>query len=245
MISPDVIIEKGVYLASTVNNNLSVPYLIVRAKEQRIYSDDVVKKLPATSKSHPQYGEWKLRQKSTNRFINYLENNSFKSLLEIGCGNGWFTHQCSLKVKETVGVDINLQELEQAAKVFKNTQFVYWDIFESSPFNQQFDLIVLNAVVQYFTDFEKLIDRLSSLLSAQGELHIVDSPFYLNDKIEAAKERTEAYYQSMNVPEMNVNYFHHSVDCLKEFDVLYTPALSKVKQLIKGKDMPFGWYRKQ
>ncbi|MBL4670515.1 MAG: methyltransferase domain-containing protein, partial [Flavobacteriales bacterium] len=216
----------------------------VREKEQRIYSDEVVENLPITTKDHPQYEEWKLRQKSTNRFTNYLENKSSTSLLEIGCGNGWFIHQCSQKVKHTVGVDINLQELEQAAKLFANTQFIYWDLFEDVSFKQQFDIIVLNAVVQYFSDFDKLIDRLTSLLSVQGEIHIIDSPFYLNDKIEAAKERTDAYYRSMNVPEMSVSYHHHSVDCIKNFETLYTPETSKIKQLIKGKDMPFGWYKK-
>lgn len=245
MIKPDIKIENGVYLASAVNNNFSAAYLKVREKEQRVYSDAVVKQLPITSKDHPQSKEWKLRQKSTNRFINYLEQNSFNSLLEIGCGNGWFTHQCALKVKHTVGIDINLQELEQAERVFDKTQFVYWDVFETAPFVEQFDVIVLNAVVQYFPNFDKLIDRLKSLLSAEGEIHIIDSPFYLNDKIDAAKERTDTYYKSMNVPEMSLNYHHHSTKNVKDFEQLYTPETSKIKQLIKGKDMPFSWYRKK
>jgi len=244
MIKPDIKIENGVYIASAVNNDFSDAYIKIREKEQRVYSEEVVKNLPITTKEHPQYEEWKLRQKSTNRFTNYLEDNLFNSLLEIGCGNGWFTHQCSKKVENAIGVDINLQELEQAAKVFTNTQYLYWDIFEADPFNQQFDIIVLNAVVQYFPDFDKLINRLSSLLNPKGEIHIIDSPFYQADKIEAAKQRTEAYYRSMNVPEMSINYFHHSVDFIKNFEALYTPQTSKIKQLIKGKDIPFGWYKK-
>ncbi|MBL4668851.1 MAG: hypothetical protein JKY30_06260, partial [Flavobacteriales bacterium] len=74
MIKPDIKIENGVYIASAVNNNFSDSYLKVREKEQRIYSDEVVENLPITTKEHPQYEEWKLRQKSTNRFTNYLEN---------------------------------------------------------------------------------------------------------------------------------------------------------------------------
>lgn len=245
MIKPDIEIEKGVYIASIINDSFSATYLKVREKEQRVYSDEVVKQLPLTTKNHPQNKEWRLREKSTNRFINYLERNSFNSLLEVGCGNGWFIHQCSKKIKNTVGVDINLQELEQAVRVFKsaNLQFAYWDVFDTIPFNEKFDVIVLNAVVQYFSDFYKLINRLKSLLSVNGEIHIIDSPFYENDKIEAAKERTDEYYRLMNVPEMSQNYYHNSIDCIQNFEVLYTPEKSKIKQLIKGKDIPFGWYK--
>jgi len=245
MINNTIKIQNAVYIGSPINVSFSDAYLKVRDLEGRVYSDELVSRLPYMPKNHEQQTEWKLRQKSTNRFVEHLGNTSDKKLLEIGCGNGWFTAHCSKQVKNAIGVDINLPELEQGARVFKqsNIQFLYWDIFSEIPFTQKFDVIVLNAVVQYFPDFEKLKGRLLELLSEKGEIHIIDSPFYKDEEVKEAKERTMSYYTKMGVKQMSEYYHHHSFDVIKDFDVLYQPTNSRISKLLKGKDMPFGWYR--
>lgn len=245
MIKDTVKIQNGVYIASPVNTGFSDSYIKVRELESRVYSDDTVSKLPYMLQNHPQYSEWKMRQKSTQRFIDYLKKKEGKALLEIGCGNGWFTAQCATELNNAVGIDVNIQELEQAAKVFNssNSQFMYWDVFSEIPFTQKFDIIVLNAVVQYFPDFYRLKERLFELLSSNGEIHIIDSPFYSNEEASLAKQRSNAYYTEIGVKEMADYYFHHSFDAIKDVDVLYKPSNSVFKKLVKGKDMPFGWYR--
>lgn len=258
MIKDTIKIQNGVYIGCPINSSFSDAYLKVRDLEGRVYSDELVSQLPYMPKNHVQYNEWKLRQKSTNRFVDYLSFISINSiqaplrmtaknasLLEIGCGNGWFTAQCSKYVKNAIGVDINLQELEQGARVFKqpNLHFLYWDIFTETPFTQKFDIIVLNAVVQYFQDFEKLKERLFELLSSNGEIHIIDSPFYQKNEVELAQQRTKDYYSKTGVEEMIGEYHHHTFDAIKDFEVLYQPTNSRIAKLIKGKDMPFGWYR--
>ena len=245
MIKENIKIQNGVYVGSPINTSFSDSYIEVRDIEGRVYSDEIVSILPYLSKKHKQYNEWKLRQKSTNRFLDYLKDAENKTLLEVGCGNGWFTARCSTKVKRAIGVDVNFPELEQAARVFKNEnlKFTYWDVFTETPFNQKFDIIVLNACVQYFPGFERLKSRLLDLITSDGEIHIIDSPFYLNEELEQAKQRTEAYYQEIGVSEMIKNYYHHSFDLIQDFEILYQPINSKLIKLIKGKDMPFGWYR--
>ena len=121
--------------------------------------------------------------------------------------------------------------------------FLYWDIFTEPPFTQKFDVIVLNAVVQYFQDFEKLKERLLELLSSNGEIHIIYSPFYKSEDVGEAKKRTLSYYAKMGVNQMANYYHHHTLDLIQDFEVLYQPTNSRIAQLIKGKDMPFGWYR--
>ena len=222
-------------------------YLKVRQLEGRVYSDEKVAQLPELEKNDPHHSEWKLRAKSAKRFLNYLKENPQKSkLLEIGCGNGWFTHHCSEYVANAVGIDVNHTELEQAKRVFKkeNLTFKYWDIFTPSPFKFKFDYIVLNAVVQYFPNSDLLITRLKELLADKGEIHIIDSPFYKPNEIDAAKKRTERYYKKMGVPEMAELYYHHSLTDIFDFECLYEPGSSvKLLRFLKEKDSPFGWYR--
>ncbi len=238
--------QQGVFMAGKVNPEFESWYLKAREVEQRVLNDEQVKILPKIESTHPHYDEWHLRSKSADRFEKYLSGKQETKLLEIGCGNGWFTHICSKSVKHAVGVDVNLLELHQAQKVFSapNLSFCYWNIFEENPFETFFDIVVFNASIQYFEELDALFERVCTLLSPEGELHIIDSPFYYQSELQNAKSRTEQYYKNAGIPEMIKYYHHHSYADLRGFEKLYTPPGFISKKLLGKKDSPFGWYRK-
>lgn len=228
------------YLAAFEHN-----YLKVREKEGRVYSDETVLKLPFIGREHSQFLEWSLRAKTLNRFIKYLKGNSYTSVLDIGCGNGWFSNHIANAISgKVIGLDVNKEELEQGNRVFKaeNLSFAYGDIFEAE-FDQKFDLIVMNASIQYFPDLKLLLNRLKSLLSPFGEIHILDSPFYYNEEAcIKAKARTNNYYKSLGYPEMSQFYFHHQISQLNNFKLIYKYSTNPFQKILKGKDSPFNWY---
>jgi len=230
-------------------DSFSLEYLTVREKEGRLLTDFDVKSLPITNKKNSNYKEWKLRRKSTQRILNYLKNkNKPLNILDIGCGNGWFTnHMASIENVDVIGLDINLDELSQAARIFKkdNLKFVYADIFEIPYFfENKYNIITLNACLQYFEDIEKLISVLETFLKPNGEIHIIDSPLYRKEEIHNAKKRTKDYYSTLGAPEMSKYYFHHCIDNLQDFEVLHAPKKSKLHKLISKRDSPFFWYKK-
>jgi 2-polyprenyl-3-methyl-5-hydroxy-6-metoxy-1,4-benzoquinol methylase len=236
--------KNNIIILTDINNQFSDEYLALRKKENRVLTDNQVKILPQTKKGNPNFNEWHLRQKTANRFLNYLKNKQTLSILDIGCGNGWFSHKMSELDHNIVALDVNLEELEQASRVFKteNLQFVYADIFElNDKFINKFDVITLNASVQYFQDFEWLMSTLKSFLKMNGEIHILDSPFYKASEIKAAKKRTLTYYSEMGFPEMASHYFHHSKNEIKNFDVLYQPKKSIINKIFGKKESPFMW----
>ena len=237
----------NVFYLTPKENGFSDVYIAVRDKEQRFLNDKEVVKLPFCSKNNPHYKEWKLRQKSAFRFTNYIQDkpNNLK-VLEIGCGNGWFSNLIakSSNVNKVIGLDINSDELEQATHVFQkqNLQFAYGDIFKmEAVFQNSFDIIVLNASVQYFPSFDQLITQLKKFLVSNGEIHIIDSPFYHKEQVKKAKERSLEYYTMLGFPEMADNYFHHEVSDLENFKVLYKPNDSFYNKVVRRKDSPFMW----
>ncbi|MCK0178943.1 methyltransferase domain-containing protein [Flavobacteriaceae bacterium S0862] len=237
-------IEKNVVYITEESGEFSDVYIAVRDKEQRILSDKKVALLPYIKQN-----EWGYRVKSTGRFIDYMASkNDGLNILDIGCGNGWFTNIiASVSSKNhIIGLDVNREELEQGARVFKkkNLQFTYGDIFKlGTIFKEQADIITLNSCVQYFSDFETLIVTLKSFLKSNGEIHIIDSPFYKKDQITEAKQRTLNYYTKLGFPEMASNYFHHSIDSVSEFETLYTNRNKILNKLLNKKDSPFPWLR--
>ncbi len=117
----------------TSNKNFEERYIALRRKENRIYSDKEVFQLPDIDVQHQHYKEWMIRKASVKKLINFLKkkNQSLK-IMEIGCGNGWLSSQLSkIENSEVTGLDINLTELKQAERVFKNNhrlKFVYGEI---------------------------------------------------------------------------------------------------------------------
>ncbi|MCF6306769.1 MAG: methyltransferase domain-containing protein [Flavobacteriaceae bacterium] len=238
----------GVLYLTEKRTFFSANYISVREKEGRILSDQEVYNLPNPLKSNKNFKEWQLRKKSSNRFVSYLKNKDKPlNILDIGSGNGWFSNALAIIEKTTVdAIDINTEELEQAARVFnkENLSFIYVDIFESLPaFKNKYDIITLNASIQYFDNLEKLLKTLKSFLKPNGEIHILDSPFYQDSEIEAAKKRTKDYYKKLGASGMDTYYFHHSDSILKKSTILYSPKRGVFKKLFFLKDIPFYWVK--
>ena len=244
-------LRNGIYYLSDGDDIFELKYIELRKKENRIYSDEEVKLLPYASANNPHKNEWKLRKRSLDRFNNYIYKFDSKlNLLDVGCGNGWFSSNIAKnKMMGVYALDINKTELEQAARVFnyQNINFIYGNIFENIFEQGTFDIVTLNSSAQYFDDLRTLIKRLFYFLSEEGEIHIIDSPFYNQNEVAGAKERTARYYISTGFREMVKHYHHHTFDELNDFDhtILYNPKSSvvKLKNIFGIKDSPFPWIR--
>ena len=236
--------HNNVKILSPVSPEFESIYLKVRKKESRIYSDPEVHEFPDTFFYNLHRQEWELRAKSLDRLLKYLKKRDAPAkLMEIGCGNGWLSANIARYPNyEVLGLDINLPELEQASRVFdlSNLSFAYGDIFQDIlPFNS-LDYIILSSTIQYFSNLSQLINRCRQFLQPGGEIHIIDSPLYTEKEIEAAQERSAAYYQSINCIEMIDHYFHHPKTDLAIFDYQY---LYKQSRFFGKKDSPFPWVK--
>ena len=224
-------------------------YLRLREKEGRLYSDDIVASLPRIPAGHPFAAEWRVRAKSASRLTRYLTARPGPlSILELGCGNGWLSNLLSKAGHVVLGMDQNRHELKQAARVFcgsSHPSFCEADIF-SAPINPaRFDVIILASVLQYFEDVSGLISVLSNYLRPAGEIHILDTPLYLDNELDAAIFRSEQYYSSLGFPEMKNHYFHHRASELYTLNpkILYQPRslTLRLKRLMSQDDSPFPW----
>ena len=228
-------------------NTFSSTYIAIRRSENRVYTDEQVKVLPHLSMGNRQDKEWKQRASTANRFGQYLKNmNKSLSILEIGCGNGWFSNYLSELNNTTVlGIDINTHELEQAKRVFnkKNLSFQHHNILDKPLAINNIDIIIFNASIQYFSDLHQLFNTLNPLLDSNGEIHLIDSPFYSRREVLDAKKRSQEYYNKAGYAEMNNYYFHHCWEDLPNHEIINQPKYNSIKQLFGYYNTPFSWIK--
>ena len=225
-------------------------YRRVREKEGRIYPDQIAAHLPALPEGHPQRAEWLARANSVRRLLRYVGRlPSPLHVLELGCGNGWLSHEIGAIPGVCLwGLDRGGFELTQAARIFGSltTGFLTADIYQPPFRNNSFDLIILASVIQYFPDLPELIQNLRRLLALRGEIHVLDSPLYVEGDLASPRERTRAYYVALGFPEMADHYFHHTVSELADFSVqfLYYPAGWRARffKLFGKYASPFPWF---
>lgn len=227
----------------------SKAYVGLRQREHRLYSDDEVARLPLASSGNPNRKEFQQRLHGLYRLQHFLNRNYPKGrMLELGCGNGWLASFLTEgSMREAVGMDINLPELEQAARVFgpEHVTWVQADIFSLAVSPASFDTIVLASAIQYFPDLKGLLNRLLPLLTTEGTLHIIDSPIYAPSLVEAAQNRSREYFQWMKAPEMAYRYFHHTFEALNGYrwSYGYRPGLLQrlVIRATGYRPSPFPW----
>jgi len=219
-------------------------YTGIRSKEHRIYTDEQLKRLPQIDPKHVHAREWKIRQASAARLTRYLtKKQRALKVLEIGCGNGWLAAKiAAIAGTEVLGIDVNELEMEQARRVFKkkNLQFRTGQ-FEPEDFvGIKFDVVIFAASLQYFSSLESIWGKVRQCLGPGGEIHVLDTKFYLQTELAAARERTAFYFEQKGYPEMASFYFHHTWDELSGFNhrILFNPnhLLNRIY-----KKSPFFW----
>lgn len=211
-------------------------YLSVREKENRVLSIEDIRKLPEVSSNYQHRNEWQIRKNSILKLEKILEKQELKNVvLDIGCGNGFFTNRLSKFAEKVIGLDINLFELRQASEAFLLNTKTHWlcaDVFDKTIFDKpEFDLITFCSSFQYFPNTIATINHCLQLLSPKGKILIIDTAFYQDHEIESARKRSLDYYQKIGVPELAQYYHHHRLSDLNNFlfqDLFKQSTLSRL-----------------
>jgi len=103
-------------------------------------------------------------------FIDLLDLNKEKTVLEIGVGTGRLAIKIASQCKYLYGIDLSFKTIEKAKinlKEYSNIIFIYGD-FLSHKFTNKFDTIYSSLTFMHIKDKRKAINKVSSLLHDKG-----------------------------------------------------------------------------
>jgi len=105
--------------------------------------------------------------------LGLLDNTSFKSILEIGCGTGTYTARLFGRYPDAAitAVDISKPMLNIAEEKLKGTGVVFIEADgENLSLNRHFDLVTANASFQWFAGIDAAVRRFSDMLEDGGRI---------------------------------------------------------------------------
>jgi ubiquinone/menaquinone biosynthesis C-methylase UbiE len=243
--------EANLWLAQSPEENSSIEgmYHALRGKEGWIYPDTIVEQLPIIDKSDPHSAQWKVRKNSFYRFVQYLiTQHPGSAILDVGCGSGWMANGLATKGFHVCAVDLNYPELQQAARVFRETTNAIWlygNVLSGVLPADSIDYVVMASSLQYFVDISQLMKSLFQIVRNAGEIHIIDTPFYSASEKDKAAQRSTTYFASIGYPNFADHYFHRTYEDLRNysFRVLYHPKrmMNKARNIFGDGGSPFPW----
>ncbi len=113
----------------------------------------------------------------TERFTNLHG----KTVLDLGCGYGWYTDFLSSVGANVIGCDGSKEMLELAKEKYPSCTFECFDIEKKLPYESNcFDLVFCNQVIMDIKDFEELFEEVFRILKTKGVFYfsIVHPAFY-------------------------------------------------------------------
>jgi ubiquinone/menaquinone biosynthesis C-methylase UbiE len=112
------------------------------------------------------------RSRETQQLHQWLLLSSDDTLLDIGCGDGFWTKRLSRECHMTVGLDIDMEPLSIAKATNNSESLIYTrGAAESLPFpDNHFSTIVSVCALEHFIDNKKAFAEMARVLKSGGRL---------------------------------------------------------------------------
>ncbi len=136
---------------------------------------------------------------------------STDTLLDLGCGRGYFMDEAKNQGWNTEGIDYSNKIVAYAREKLK-LNVIKSDIYKFTSKNK-YQLITMNQVIEHVLDIDKLLEKIVSLLEPGGFIYIA------TPNIQSASARVFGNEFEYLIPPEHINYF--SIETLKKLLAKY------------------------
>lgn len=139
-------------------------------------------------------------ESNLKRIINIIKPYCQGNVLDIGCGDGFFTFQLSKlsKVKKVTGVDISKIAISSAKEKYPQIDFGVASATNLSFPKDSFDFVAMVELVEHIIDIEQMLKEANRVLKLRGYILITTTDFNLLKRIMIATFFWEKYFYPTN-----------------------------------------------
>ena len=139
-------------------------------------------------------------------FIDLMELDQSKNVLEIGVGTGRLAVKTARRCRHLTGIDISSKTIARAKENLMHCSNIslICDDFMSYPFTETFDVIYSSLTMMHFEDKKPLISKVSSLLNNNG-LFCLSIDKNQNEWIDMGNRRIRIYPDTLERTVMLAN----------------------------------------
>ena len=166
------------------------------------------------------------------KFIESLELDKTKRVLEIGVGTGRLALQVADKCKEFTGIDVSPKTIERAGENlsgFENVHLVCGD-FNSHKFKGTYDVIYSSLTFMHFRDKQKVIDKVASMLD-NGGLFVLSIDKNQSEYIDMGSRKIKVHPDNANTIKQCLKNAKLTLSLHYETERAEIIAAKKIKQL--------------
>lgn len=125
------------------------------------------------SKSMSEEGDYHHRTQIDPNVYSVIGNPKDKVIYDIGCGNGYMARHLAKQGAKVYASDISSKLIEEAKKKSKNVD-IFYSVHDATDFSdyktEMFDIVLMNMVIHYIKDLDKLFDGVNKVLKRGGLL---------------------------------------------------------------------------
>ncbi|KAA3647808.1 MAG: class I SAM-dependent methyltransferase [Chloroflexi bacterium] len=191
-------------------------YEAVRKAEGRGERDkDYYRALPYEDISGKRPEDWRIRAASLDTLLEQVLEPSEQKLspmtiLDIGAGNGWLSHQLAKRGHALGAVDLLVNDWDGlGAQKYYDVDFTRMQAeFDHLPIkDKQIDILIYNAALHYSEHYGVTLTEGLRCLKTDGILVVMDSPIYMDGESgwQMVQEREEAFQQKHGFPSNAIN----------------------------------------
>src|SRR4030066_1168561 len=136
---------------------------------QKLYWEKVAKSYDKLVGKKGDLSHEKIINPIVTRFLGDLKG---KTVLDAGCGNGYWSMTLAKKAKKVVGIDFS-EELIKAAELrysAPNLEFITRDLRKLNFPDNNFDIVLCNMALMDVEDLDKAIAEMARVLKVKGNL---------------------------------------------------------------------------
>ena len=148
------------------------------------------------------------------------------TVLDIGCGVGYYTVPISYRCTRITGIDISDHNIELARQYAKalavnNVTYIATDFLDYFP-EEPFDFVYTITVLMHLKHIDQALQKINSLLKPGGMLLISDLNKYFPPRVLQNRKSLPIFYQTFTFSQLRKKLLDNGFDLLKESGRLYS-----------------------